>query len=83
MKQKQLKKKYSELLKSGVLANGRKETISYFHKAAKVRSKIYNNSNSTCPKCNGVGFKRVSLEVAKTCLFCCGKGFLLKDINQL
>ena len=81
MKQKHLQKKYSELIKSGAQATGRKETISFFHKAAKVRSKIYMNTRETCPRCNGVGFKRVSLDVAKTCLFCCGKGVLLKDTH--
>tara|TARA_B100001287_G_C22517092_1_gene450987 strand:- start:333 stop:584 length:252 start_codon:yes stop_codon:yes gene_type:complete len=79
MKQKQLQKKYSELINSGNLANGRKETVSFYHKAAKIRSKIYKKSKITCESCNGVGFKRISLEVAKTCLICYGKGFILKD----
>tara|TARA_B100000614_G_scaffold100272_1_gene90104 strand:+ start:50 stop:301 length:252 start_codon:yes stop_codon:yes gene_type:complete len=79
MKQKQLQKKYSELLKSGDLATGRKETISYYHKAAKLRSKIYKKSKITCNSCNGIGFRRISIEVTKTCLFCCGRGFLLND----
>ena len=79
MKQKQLQKKYIELLKSGNAATGRKDTVSFYHKAAKVRSKIYKKSKTTCKTCNGSGFRRVSLEVAKTCLFCCGRGFVISD----
>ena len=79
MKQKQLQKKYTELIKSGTVANGRKETISFFHKAAKVRAKLYKKNKITCSECNGVGFKRISIETAKTCLACCGRGFTYKE----
>ena len=79
MKQKQLQKKYSELIKNGDIANGRKETVSFYHKAAKVRSKIYKKSKVTCSSCNGAGFKRVSVDASKTCLICCGRGFVMKD----
>lgn len=83
MKQKHLQKKYSELINSGNLANGRKETVSFYHKAAKVRAKIYKKTKITCEICNGVGFKRISLEVAKTCLTCYGKGFILKEYMKI
>tara|TARA_Y100001970_G_scaffold293295_1_gene439122 strand:- start:321 stop:572 length:252 start_codon:yes stop_codon:yes gene_type:complete len=83
MKQKQLQKKYSELIKSGNTANGRKETVSFFHKAEKVRTKILNRTKKTCPKCNGIGFKRISLEISKTCLYCCGKGFILRNYEKI
>ncbi len=83
MKPKQLQKKYTQLIESGNVANGRKETVSFYHKAAKVRSKIYKKSKITCPSCIGNGFKRISLEVSKTCLYCCGKGFVLKDLIQI
>ncbi len=83
MKQKQLQKKYSELIESGNTAKGRKDTVSFYHKAAKIRSKIYKKSKITCESCNGAGFKRISLEVAKTCLTCCGKGFVLRNYVQI
>ena len=77
MKQKQLQKKYTELIKSANLANGRKETVSYLHKAEKIRSKIVKKSKKVCPTCNGVGYRRQSLEEARTCLLCCGKGHII------
>ena len=40
MKKKVLQKKYDEILKIAELATGRKETVSLFHKAEKIRSKI-------------------------------------------
>tara|TARA_Y100001968_G_scaffold244336_1_gene228340 strand:+ start:4107 stop:4367 length:261 start_codon:yes stop_codon:yes gene_type:complete len=83
MKEKHLQKKYSELIKNGKKAKGRKETISYFHKAEKVRTKIYRVSRNTCPRCKGTGYKRLSLENARTCLFCFGKGFVLRDYQKV
>tara|TARA_B100000965_G_scaffold17612_2_gene13267 strand:+ start:352 stop:603 length:252 start_codon:yes stop_codon:yes gene_type:complete len=83
MKQKQLQKKYSELIKSGESANGRKETVSFFHKAEKVRTKILNKTKKTCPKCKGIGFKRITLEVSKTCLHCYGNGFILREFEKV
>ena len=83
MKQKQLEKKYSELIKNGKSANGRKETVSLFHKAETIRTKIYKRTKDKCPRCNGIGFKRVSLEVARTCLFCSGKGFILREYQTV
>ena len=43
MTEKQLQKKYADLIKGAASANGRKETVSYLHKAEKVRTKIYKN----------------------------------------
>jgi len=78
MTQKKLKKKYSDLIKISSLVTGRKETLSYLHKAERVRSKLYSFSRTKCCKCNGFGYKRVSLDEAKTCLDCFGKGYLIQ-----
>jgi len=80
MTPKQLQKKYIELLKDADLANGRKETISYLHKAEKVRNKISKKIRKGCSKCNGYGYQRTSLDAAKTCLNCFGRGFLQSEI---
>ena len=40
MTKKILQKKYAELMQEANLAEGRKETISYLHKAEKIRNKI-------------------------------------------
>ena len=81
MTEKQLQKKYTELIKGANLANGRKETVSYLHKAEKIRTKIFKKLKKKCLKCNGYGYRRISLDGAKTCLVCFGKGFVL-DNNQ-
>ena len=83
MTQKQLKKKYAELIKGANLANGRKETISYLHKAEKIRSKITKNLRKNCTKCNGHGYRRISLDGAKTCLTCYGKGFVVNEVSSI
>ena len=77
MTEKQLQKKYADLIKGADLANGRKETVSYLHKAEKVRTKIFKNLKNKCPKCNGYGYRRISIDGAKTCLACFGKGYSL------
>ena len=82
MTEKQLQKKYAELIKGASLANGRKETVSYLHKAEKVRTKIIKKLRKKCPKCNGYGYRRISIDGAKTCLNCFGKGFILKDTQK-
>ena len=82
MTEKQLQKKYADLLKGANLANGRKETISYLHKAEKVRTKIIKKLKKNCPKCNGYGYRRISIDGAKTCLVCFGKGFIVNDEIQ-
>ena len=81
MKQKILQKKYDEILKSAEHATGRKETISLLHKAEKIRSKISKKVRYNCNKCNGYGYRRTSIDGAKTCLNCFGKGYVL--INPL
>ena len=75
---KELKVNYEDLLKKANNANGRKETVSYLNKAAKIKSKIYSRPKTYCIKCNGVGHLRVSLEQTKTCLSCYGKGFFVQ-----
>ena len=79
MIEKQLQKKYADLIKSADLANGRKETVSYLHKAEKVRTKILKKLKKNCPKCNGHGYRRISIDGAKTCLVCFGKGFVFNE----
>tara|TARA_Y100000589_G_C26987595_1_gene561236 strand:+ start:164 stop:415 length:252 start_codon:yes stop_codon:yes gene_type:complete len=79
MKQKQLQKKYSELIEEAKLATGRKETVSYLHKAEKIRTKIIKKIRKKCNKCNGFGYLRISLDGAKTCLECYGKGFQINE----
>ena len=82
MTEKQLQKKYADLIKGASLANGRKETVSYLHKAEKVRTKIFKKLKKQYPKCNGHGYRRISIDGAKTCLVCYGKGFVFND-NKL
>ena len=77
MKQKVLKKKYDEILKVAETATGRKETVSLLHKAEKIRSKIIKKVRHRCHKCNGYGYRRISIDGAKTCLYCFGKGYLV------
>ena len=79
MKQKVLQKKYNEILKDAELATGRKETVSLLHKAEKIRSKISKRVRYNCNKCNGHGFRRTSIDGAKTCLKCFGKGYVFKN----
>ena len=79
MIEKQLQKKYADLIKGADLANGRKETVSYLHKAEKVRTKILKKLKKNCPKCNGHGYRRISIDGAKTCLVCFGKGFVFNE----
>ncbi len=74
----ELKVNYKKLLNKAEKADGRKETVSYLNRAAKIKSKIYFKTKVNCARCNGVGYLRVSLDEAKTCLSCYGKGFLLK-----
>ena len=76
---KELKVNYKKLLKRADKANGRKETVSYLNRAAKLKSKIYSKTKTNCIRCNGTGFLRTSLDEAKTCLFCYGKGFSTEE----
>ena len=78
-----LKVNYKKLLNKAAKANGRKETISYLNRAAKIKSKLYSNTKVNCFRCNGAGFLRISLDETKTCLSCYGKGFLIKEIQQV
>ena len=82
MSVKELKINYKKLLDKADKANGRKETVSYLNRAAKMKSKIYAKSRTNCIKCNGVGFLRITLDEARTCLSCYGKGFLIHEIQR-
>ena len=73
----------TKLLNKAAKANGRTETVSYLNRAAKIKSKIYSNTKVNCFRCNGAGFLRISLDETKTCLSCYGKGFLIKEIQQV
>ena len=79
---KELKVNYKKLLNKLDSANGRKETVSYLNRAAKLKSKIYSKTKVNCMKCNGVGYLRISLEQARTCLCCLGKGFLIEEVQR-
>ena len=83
----ELKFNYKKLLNKAAKADGRKETVSYLNRAAKIKSKIYSNTKVntkvSCSRCNGAGFLRISLDETKTCLSCYGKGFLIKEIQQV
>ena len=82
MKKKLLQKKYEEILEVAELATGRKETVSLLHKAEKIRSKITKKLKYSCNKCNGYGFRRTSIDGAKTCLNCFGRGYLHNKSNN-
>ena len=78
---KELKVNYKKLINNVDIANGRKEAVSYLNKTAKFNSKIYSKTKTNCIKCNGVGYLRITLDEAKTCLYCYGKGFLIEEIQ--
>ena len=82
MSLKELKVNYKKLLDNADKANSRKETVSYLNRAAKIKSKIYSKNKTNCMKCNGVGYLRTSLDEARTCLCCYGKGFLFEEIQR-
>ena len=77
----ELKVKYKKLLNNADNANDSKETISYLNRAVKINTKIYSKTKINCIKCNGVGYLRTSLNEARTCLCCYGKGFLIEKIQ--
>ena len=83
MSTKELKVNYKKLLNKAEQANGRKETVSYLNRAAKLKTRIYSKTKVNCIKCNGVGYLRISLDGAKTCLCCFGKGFLIEEIERI
>ena len=83
MNTQELKVNYKKLLKKADQANGRKETVFYLNRAAKIKSNIYSTTKIDCFRCNGAGFLRVSLDETNTCLSCYGKGFLIKENQQL
>ena len=80
---KELQVNYKKLLNKAASANGRKETVSYLNRAAKINSKIYSKNRVECFKCNGAGFLRISMDETKTCLSCYGRGFFIKEVQKL
>ena len=83
MNNQELKRNYRKLLNKAAQANGRKETVFYLNRAAKIKSKLYSTTKIICFRCKGVGFLRVSLDETKTCLSCYGKGVFIKENQQL
>ena len=83
MNTQELKINYKKLLNKAAKANGRKETVSYLNRAAKIKSKLYSNTKVNCVRCNGAGFLRVTIDETKTCLSCYGKGFVTKEIQHV
>ena len=79
----ELKVNYKKLLNKAAKANGRKETVSFLNRAAKIKSKLYSNTKVNCSRCNGAGFLRVSVDETKTCLSCYGKGVLITEIQHV
>ena len=79
---KELKVNYKKVLSKAAKANGRKETVFYLNRAAKIKSKIYSKTKVDCFRCNGAGFLRISLDEKKTCLSYYGKGFVIKEVQQ-
>ena len=79
---KEVKVNNKKLLNEADRVNGRKETVSYLNRAAKLKPKIYSKIKTNCIKCNGVGYLRTSLDEARTCLCCYGKGFLIEEIQR-
>ena len=79
----ELKVNYKKLLNKAAQANGRKETVSFLNRAAKIKSKLYSTTKINCLKCNGAGFLRVSLDETNTCLSCYGRGFVIIENQQL
>ena len=77
MNTKENKVKYKKLLNKALQANGRKETVFYLNRAAKLKSKIYSKTKIDCYRCNGAGYLRVSLDETRTCLSCYGKCYLI------
>ena len=73
----ELKNKYKKLLSKAAEANGRKETVFYLNRAAKIKSKIFSKTKVDCYRFNGAGFLRVSLDETRTCVSCYGKGYLI------
>ena len=79
---KELKGNYKKLLNKAEKANGLEETVSYLNRTAKLKSEIYSKGKINCIKCNGVGYLRITLDQARTCLCCFGKGFLIEEIQR-
>ena len=55
MNNQDLKVNYKKLLNKAVQAIGRKETVSYLNRAAKIKSKLYSSTKVNCFICSGAG----------------------------
>ena len=75
MNTQELKVNYKKLLNKAAQANGRKETVSYLNRAAKIKSKLYSTSKVNCFRCNGAGFLRISLDETKHVYLATGRVF--------
>ena len=82
MKKNELKVNYKKLIYKAKKAKVRNETSSYLNRSAKLNSRIYIKAQTNCTKCNGLGYLRISLDEARTCLDCYGKGFLIKEFHK-
>ena len=82
MTTKELKVNYKKLLNKANKRNGSKDAVSLLNRAAKLNPKIYSKIKNNCIKCNGVGYLRISLDEARTCLSCYGKGFLIEQVQR-
>ena len=60
--------KIEKVWNKAVEALGRKETVFYLNRAAKIKTKIYSKTYIDCYWCNGTGYLRVSLDAKKKCL---------------
>ena len=78
MKRESLKQNYTLLMKEAVKSSGRKESVSLFRKADKVRLQL-NTFKSTCNRCGGSGYQKKSVDVSSTCLSCYGKGYISRQ----
>ena len=80
---KELKVKYKKkLIHKSHKENAHEETFPYLNRAAKVKFKISSKNKINCLKCNGVGYLRITLDEARTCLNCYGKGFLMEEVKK-
>ena len=79
---KELKANYKKLINKANKSKSHKETVSFLNRAAKLNTQIYSKTKINCNKCNGIGYLRISLDEAKTCLCCFGKGFLIEEIQR-
>ena len=79
---KEFKVNYEKLLNKEAKSIGNEDTLSYLNRSTKHKIKVYSKTKTNCIRCNGVGYLRISLDAAKTCLCCYGKGFLIEEVQR-